>query len=171
MPILKNTRHERFAINCASGLAQNKAYSGAGFKPNRANAAKLRKRKEVDARISELVTELQKEIKIEAHELIKEIKSRYGVDMVDIAQWDKNGKVTLTPSKDLSAAQRKAISELRVDKTGKLQIKLYGMDKFIELGGRSIAFFRDKVEIEAGEKLSDLICAANKLGGKKSNPQ
>jgi hypothetical protein len=39
MAILKNARHEKFAIGLADGLSQEKAYIGAGFSPNGARGS------------------------------------------------------------------------------------------------------------------------------------
>ncbi len=34
MPVLKNSRHERFAQNVAKGMSATEAYEKAGYKPN-----------------------------------------------------------------------------------------------------------------------------------------
>ena len=39
MAILKNARHEKFAVGLADGLSQEKAYVGAGFSPNGARGS------------------------------------------------------------------------------------------------------------------------------------
>lgn len=38
---LKNARHEKFVRNRLKGMSVNKAYTSAGYKPNRHNAARL----------------------------------------------------------------------------------------------------------------------------------
>ena len=43
MPVLPNARHERSAQALSQGMTQEKAYIAAGYKPNRHNAARLRR--------------------------------------------------------------------------------------------------------------------------------
>jgi hypothetical protein len=58
MPILKNTRHERFAQNKAKGMSIGPAYTAAGYKAKghsaEVNGARLLKNAEVKNRIAEL---------------------------------------------------------------------------------------------------------------------
>lgn len=54
MPALTNTRHEAFAQACVSGMSASDAYVAAGFKPNRKNAARLKTKEVITARIAEL---------------------------------------------------------------------------------------------------------------------
>lgn len=54
MPVLKNTRHERFAQELAKGRSQAEAYELAGYKPSRSAAARLAADVNICARLSEL---------------------------------------------------------------------------------------------------------------------
>jgi hypothetical protein len=59
MPVLGNTRHERFAQEVASGSSQSEAYATAGFRSEtpaatKANASRLMSRPEVRERVAEL---------------------------------------------------------------------------------------------------------------------
>lgn len=55
MPALKNARQEAFCRNLAhKQMTLGAAYKDAGFKPNKANAARLARRPEIKARIAEL---------------------------------------------------------------------------------------------------------------------
>ncbi|MGL4975996.1 MAG: terminase small subunit [Bosea sp. (in: a-proteobacteria)] len=56
MPVLKNTRHERFAQELAAGKSQEAAYVAAGYAPAGANpnAARLIANDSVRARVAEL---------------------------------------------------------------------------------------------------------------------
>ena len=51
---LKNARHERFAQERAKGKSQDKAYSAAGYKPDRGAASRLSANVSVALRIEEL---------------------------------------------------------------------------------------------------------------------
>lgn len=54
MPILTNSRHERFAQELASGKTEDEAYRIAGYKPDRGNASRLTANDSVQARVAEL---------------------------------------------------------------------------------------------------------------------
>ena len=54
MPVLKNARQELFCQNLAKGMAQDKAYAEAGFKPNRGNASVLKSKQYISNRVAEL---------------------------------------------------------------------------------------------------------------------
>ena len=54
MPVLKNTRHERFAQNLAKGMSATEAYETAGYKANGPNAGRMTKNDEIVKRIAEL---------------------------------------------------------------------------------------------------------------------
>jgi hypothetical protein len=56
MPVLKNSRHELFCQNLAKGMTQDRAYTEAGFKPNRHNATRLNTNETIRNRVSELLT-------------------------------------------------------------------------------------------------------------------
>ncbi|WGG60511.1 terminase small subunit [Brucella intermedia] len=55
MPVLKNARHEAFAQELAKGKTADEAYKIAGFKPNRGNAATLKRKQSISKRVSELL--------------------------------------------------------------------------------------------------------------------
>ncbi len=54
MPVLKNSRWERFAQLRGTGMMISPAYVAAGFKPNQSNASRLNRNELVRARIEEL---------------------------------------------------------------------------------------------------------------------
>jgi hypothetical protein len=54
MPVLANQRHEIFAQEIAKGKTLSESYVLAGFKPNRANAARLKAKESVRARVLEI---------------------------------------------------------------------------------------------------------------------
>jgi len=57
MPVLSNSRHERFAQELFKGTSQQKAYVLAGFKEHPSNPSKLAKDKRIIARLAELHSE------------------------------------------------------------------------------------------------------------------
>lgn len=54
MPVLANTRHERFAQLLASGKTADEAYSEAGYSANRGNATTLKAKQSVRDRVAEM---------------------------------------------------------------------------------------------------------------------
>jgi phage terminase small subunit len=54
MAVLQNHRHELFAQGIVEGKTSDQAYIDAGFKPGRNNAARLRAKESIQARIKEL---------------------------------------------------------------------------------------------------------------------
>ena len=57
MPALKNPRHEAFAQALARGVSASAAHGQVGFKPHRANAATLARKKHISVRVAELQEE------------------------------------------------------------------------------------------------------------------
>ena len=57
MPVLTNPRWELFAQELAKGKAASDAYKTAGFRPNRHNACVLKQKQTILDRVSELLTE------------------------------------------------------------------------------------------------------------------
>lgn len=54
MPVLENTRHERFAQGLAKGKSATEAYTDAGYQGDRTAASRLSTNVNVQARIAEL---------------------------------------------------------------------------------------------------------------------
>jgi phage terminase small subunit len=54
MPVLKNSRRERFAQLIATGKTATEAYQLAGYKPSRFNAATLARKSEIGERIAQI---------------------------------------------------------------------------------------------------------------------
>ena len=57
MPVLKNAKHERFAIEISNGETLTKAYAKAGYKEHRGNASMLYQNELVQNRVSEILAE------------------------------------------------------------------------------------------------------------------
>ena len=64
MPILKNIRHERYALGIVKGLTQDAAYEEAGYKPNRGNAGALNAKQHVQERIAELMARAAERVEV-----------------------------------------------------------------------------------------------------------
>lgn len=54
MPVLSNSKHERFAQELAKGATQTDAYTKAGYKPSEQHASRLARNGKVRDRVAEL---------------------------------------------------------------------------------------------------------------------
>lgn len=70
---LKNDRHEKFAQNLAEGMTIDAAYSKAGFKANRGNAARLNANESVRARVASLQAEAAREVVTTAQDIARQL--------------------------------------------------------------------------------------------------
>lgn len=75
MPILTNQRHELFAEHLASGKSATESYSLAGFKPNRANAARLKANEHIGQRVQEIQAVGAKSAEVSVQSLIAELET------------------------------------------------------------------------------------------------
>jgi phage terminase small subunit len=74
MPVLKNPRHERFALLLAEGLSAYAAYEQAGYKPHDGNCIRLRGNERVQARLAELQQAAQKKTEVTIESLMAELE-------------------------------------------------------------------------------------------------
>jgi hypothetical protein len=54
VPTLRNPRHERFAVELATGETADGAYTAAGYRANRSNAARLSASRDIQNRVAEI---------------------------------------------------------------------------------------------------------------------
>ena len=101
----------------------------------------------------------QKRTEITQDRVIEELAAIAFARATDFAQII-NGNVVLTDTKELSENQIKAIAGIKEGKFG-IELKLNDKEKALELLGRHLGMFKDKVEVSglASEqsKLDDLI--------------
>lgn len=79
MPILQNQRHEKFAQELATGKSATEAYCLAGVKPSRQNAARLRTKDDVNARVFELQQAAAKSVEISLESVCRELDEAIAV--------------------------------------------------------------------------------------------
>lgn len=71
MPVLKNTRHEKFAQERAKGATIDAAYKAAGYISSRQNAHRLSTNEGIEARIRELQSEIAEKAEWTAADRLK----------------------------------------------------------------------------------------------------
>lgn len=107
LPLLKNTRHERFAQELAQGKTATEAYVLAGYKANDGNAATLKANEEVAARVAELQDRASIRAEITVASLLAETETARELAMA-LGQ----------PSAAVAAIKEKGVlSGLRVEKS------------------------------------------------------
>src|SRR6478672_7870524 len=72
MPILSNSRHERFAQSLATGKSATEAYKDAGYKGDRTAASRLATNVNIQARVLELQTKAAERTQVTIASLIQE---------------------------------------------------------------------------------------------------
>jgi phage terminase small subunit len=72
VPILKNTKHEKFCQELAKGKTATEAYKLAGYKPDRKHAARLTTRDDVAHRVAELQSRGAEKAAVTIESLIQE---------------------------------------------------------------------------------------------------
>jgi phage terminase small subunit len=72
MPVLSNSRHERFAQALASGKSQSEAYVAAGYKYDEPNASRLTRNDKIRARVTELQGNVAKRVEVTLESLLEE---------------------------------------------------------------------------------------------------
>ena len=180
MPILKNTQHELFAQALVRGLTADAAFKAAGYAANPSNASRLNRDERVKARVAEIKAQLA-ENAIQAAQftgmtearVLEELSYIALADPTDIAEWGEAiptmlpdmdeavfvQGVRLKPSESLPRSVRAAISEIRQTKDG-LVVKFHSKTKALELIGRNLGLWKDKVEVSADMTLEQLVLGA-----------
>lgn len=124
-----------------------------------AAAARLLRNVKVANYIAERMQERQKRTEITQDRVIEELAAIAFARATDFAQII-NGNVVLTDTKELSEDQIKAIAGIKEGKFG-IELKLNDKEKALELLGRHLGMFKDKVEVSGltseQSKLDDLI--------------
>ena len=110
---LANSRYELFAQEKAKGASDSKAYEAAGFKPNPKNAGRLKKIKDVQDRIDELLSISAKAVGITLENVLAEL-GRIG--FANISDYvDTSGPAPEINLKGVSREKLAALSEITTE--------------------------------------------------------
>jgi phage terminase small subunit len=74
MTALKNPRHEKFALALSEGKSATEAYTAAGYKPCRQNAARLTTNDDIQARLAEIQGAAAKSAEVTVQSLLDELE-------------------------------------------------------------------------------------------------
>lgn len=124
-----------------------------------ANASRLLRNAKVAAYISERMQERQKRTEVTQDRVIEELAAIAFAKATDFVQIS-HGNVILTDTSKLSENQIKAIAGIKEGKNG-IELKLNDKEKALELLGRHLGMFKDKLEVsgleEEKKKLGDIL--------------
>ena len=122
-------------------------------------ASRLLRNVKVAAYISERMQERQKRTEVTQDRVIEELAAIAFAKATDFAQI-VNGNVVLTDTADLTESQIRAIAGIKEGKFG-IELKLNDKEKALELLGRHLGMFKDKLEVsgldEEKNKLDDIL--------------
>ena len=134
--------------------------AGYSAKTAEATAARLLRNVKVQAEIARRQKDLQRRTEVSQERVVKELARVAFADATDYVQVEartveKNDgtelsyqAVTLTETAELSADQRAAIAGIKQGVNG-VEVKLHDKIKALELLGRHIGMFNDKLEVKA----------------------
>ena len=134
--------------------------AGYSAKTAEATAARLLRNVKVQAEISRRQKDLQKRTEISQDRVVKELARVAFADATDYAQVETRTvekddgtevsyqRVTLKNTAELSTEQRAAIAGIKQGANG-IEVKLCDKIKALELLGRHIGMFNDKLEVRA----------------------
>lgn len=162
---LRNNRWEIFAQEMAKGSTAGDAHAKAGYAPNPKNADRLKKNKEIMARIEELASIGAQQAGVTVERIMTELARIGFSDITKAVQWgealalpavrlgDEQGSidpiivqgVALVPSSDLPPDVAAAISEVRKTKEG-ISIKFHDKVAALLNMGKQLGMFKDKME-------------------------
>ncbi len=124
-----------------------------------AAAARLLKNVKVVTYIEKRMQDRQKRTEVTQDRVIEELAAIAFARATDFAQI-VNGNVVLTDTADLTESQTKAIAGIKEGKFG-IELKLNDKEKALELLGRHLGMFKDKLEVsgldEEKNKLDDIL--------------
>lgn len=162
MPVLKNTRHERFAQEISKGKTLDEAYTLAGFKPNKGNPSTLSKRPEIAQRLKELKERAAEKAEITVARVLTELGKLGFSNISDYVTIGADG----LPFVDMSKAtldQMAAVQEIHCEQSSrtetgpngeteavpvrKVRFKLADKRQALETIGRHFGMFKDTVDL------------------------
>jgi hypothetical protein len=141
VPILRNARHEKFAQELANGVSAYQAYINAGFRPSRQNAARLRAKEDIAARVLEIQAAGAKSAEITVASLIEELEAAR-VKATDLNQLSAAVRATAEKAKIsglLVEKQQIEVVNTEYEPTSAAEVLADVMEKVGERAARALA--------------------------------
>lgn len=156
MPKLKNPRHEAVCQEYIKDLNQTAAYSRVYGKKSTENtteaaASRLFSNVKVKQRIEELMQKREKRTQVSQDYVVKKLLEITESDITDVMNINSNGvsfKDIESLPKEIKSTIQSVSENIRMDGGGTQGLKLHDKMKALELLGRHLGMFKDKVEME-----------------------
>ena len=126
-----------------------------------ASAARLLKKDKVMRYIDKRMTERSERTEVTQDRVIRELASIAFADLSDFVKIDPTGRVVITQTAELTPAQRRAVSMIKETRDG-VEVRLYDKQRALELLGKHMGMFRDRIEIapsvsDAARKIAEIL--------------
>jgi phage terminase small subunit len=170
-------KQNRFVAEYLVDLNATQAAIRAGYSKRTATEQSydLLRKPQIRAMIDEAMVKRAERVEVKADDVLRELMR---VGLADISQaYDKNGQ--LKPLHEMSEDVRRAIAGVEVEelyeghgddrvRIGSLvKVRFWDKTRGLEMLGRHLKMFTDKVEHEAGPGLEALLLAAREKNGKR----
>ncbi len=172
MPILSNSRHERFAQALAQGMSAGAAFVDAGYSAHDSNASRLSRNDKVRARVDELQAAGAERAGVTVERIVEELAKVGFANMLDYMRIG-DGDPHLDFS-EITRDQAAAVGEVTVEdfKEGRgenardvrrVKFKLNDKLSALEKLGKHLGMFKDNTNVAVHVSIDDLRAAADSL--------
>ncbi len=169
-----NSRHERFCREYLTDLNGTRAAIAAGYAKKSAKeaASRLLTNVNVQALLAELMKKHADKLDLSAEKVLSELSSTGFSNMLDYIKTTEDGGAYVDLS-NLTQEQAAAIQEVTVDeyvegkgkharKVKRTKLKLVDKIRSLELLGKHLKLFTERIEVSGIEGLAEQIAAARK---------
>ena len=137
MPVLRNPRHEAYAVALAKGMTADSAYQAAGYKPNRGNASELKSKEIIVTRVAEIMGKAAGKVETNIARWTQEVSGIAFSDIREVLEFGPRGVrlkegVTLTPEQAALIAE---VSDTKDGQRVKLHSKMDALEKLAKRFG------------------------------------
>lgn len=152
MPVLENPRHEKFAQLRAKGKTADEAYEGAGFKPNRGNAARLNANDNIRKRIEEITSRVAEKAEWTAADRMMSLKA---IHDASLSEDRRTAIAAIAEANKMQGSHAPRKNELAGPNGGPVKIDLTNLppdeiERLISLFGHLASVTDDDAEDAAG---------------------
>lgn len=117
------------------------------------NGGRLLRNAEIKEYIEKRIKERERRTEITQDMVLKELAAIAFIDITEIVNTDGE-EVYIKPTATLSDMKKKAISSIKQTKDG-IEIKFHDKEKALEMLGRHLGMFKDKVEVSGDMKVNN----------------
>lgn len=117
------------------------------------NGGRLLRNAEIKEYIEKRIKERERRTEITQDMVLKELAAIAFTDITEIVNTDGE-EVYIKPTATLSNVKKKAISSIKQTKDG-IEIKFHDKEKALEMLGRHLGMFKDKVEVSGDMKVNN----------------